>query len=92
MDERGLSVVTPRDDQNHALDDGIMDSLQSGYVQRDKDCLPRQGSDGPWKVTMHYGKDKKMLLEQPIDDGCLEFQASRSNPANSRVTKLTSAA
>ncbi|MCW2857476.1 MAG: hypothetical protein JWR52_3091 [Marmoricola sp.] len=24
---------------------------------------------------MHYGKDSKMLLEEPIDDGLLEFGA-----------------
>lgn len=73
MDQRGLAVVTPRDHQNNALDDGIMDSLQSGYVQRDKDCLPRQGKNAPWQVTMHYGKDKRMLLEQPVEDDRLEF-------------------
>ena len=54
-----------------------MDSLQSGYVQRGKDCLPRQGSAAPWQVTMHYGKDKKALLDQPIEDGCLEFLGER---------------
>lgn len=74
MDQRKLAVVTPRDHENNALDDGIMDSLQSGYVQRDKHCLPRQGKEAPWQVTMHYGKDKKVLLDQPIEDHRLEFQ------------------
>ncbi len=77
MDERGLAVATPRDKGNNALDDGILDSLQSGYVQRDKDCLPRQGREEPWHVAMHYGKDKKVMLEGPIDDGCLEFEPIR---------------
>ncbi len=92
MDERDLAVVTPRDKENHALDDGIMDSLQSGYVQRDKHCLPRQGSEGPWQVTMHYGKDKKVLLNQPIDDGCLEYQAIRKNSSGGNVTPIAAAA
>lgn len=79
MDERGNAVVTPRDSSGaNALDEGILDSLQSGYVQRGKDSLPRQGRSGPWRVLMHYGKDKKVLLDDPIDDGCLEFQAARA--------------
>lgn len=85
MDESNFGVVTPRDKQNHALDDGIMDSLQSGYVQRDKDCSPRRGSAGLWQVTMHYDKDKEVLLNQPIDDGCLEFQAARKNSSGDHV-------
>ncbi len=77
MDQHDLAVVTPRDRNGNALDDGIVDSLQSGYVQRGKGCLPRQGRTAPWKVLMHYGKDKKMLLDQPLEDDCLEFAASR---------------
>ncbi|MGB1558137.1 MAG: hypothetical protein ACPHCJ_10165, partial [Oceanococcaceae bacterium] len=77
MQAQGLAVATPRDTQGNATEEGILDSLQSGYVQRGKDCLPRQGRSGPWRVLMHYGKDKKTLLEAPIDDGCLEFQPAR---------------
>jgi len=76
MDANNLASATPRDSGINITDDGILDSLQSGYVQRDKDCLPRQGLTGPWKVLMHYGKDKKMLVDQPINDGLLEFEAT----------------
>ena len=77
MDQHGLAVVTPRDTGGHASAEGIVDSLQSGYVQRGKQCLPRQGRAGPWRVLMHYGKDRKMLTGQRIDDGCLAFEAER---------------
>lgn len=73
MDDHGHQVATPRDRDRAALDTGILDSLQSGYVQRAKDTLPRQGATNPWKVLMHYGKDSKMLLEEPIADDLLEF-------------------
>lgn len=92
MDAHGLSVVTPRDTQGNALDDGILDSLQSGYVQRGKDSLPRQGRSGPWKVLMHYGKDKKALLEAPIDDGYLVFQRAQPRAAEARVSAVVAAA
>ena len=73
MDESGHTVATPRDVEDCAMDIGMFDQLQSGYVQRGKDTLPRQGSKHPWKVLMHYEKDSKMLLEDPVEDGLLRF-------------------
>ena len=32
-----------------------------------------KASKHPWKVLMHYEKDSKMLLEDPVDDGLLQF-------------------
>ena len=75
MDANGLAVATPRDVEGCELDDGMLDSLQSGYVQRGKDVMPRQGSKLPWKVLMHFEKDSRMLLEDPIVDGALQFEA-----------------
>jgi hypothetical protein len=42
-------------------------------VQRAKNTLPRQGSKHPWKVLMHYDKDSKMLLQDPVVDNLLQF-------------------
>ena len=64
---------SPRDVDDSRTDIGMFDQLNSGYVQRAKDTLPRQGSKHPWKVLMHYEKDSKMLLEDPVDDGLLHF-------------------
>jgi monooxygenase len=75
MDDKGHTVATPRDADDCALDMGMLDQLQSGYVQRAKDTLPRQGSKNPWKVLMHYGQDSKLLLEDPVVDGLLQFEA-----------------
>ena len=73
MDDNGHTVATPRDDEDSAMDIGMLDQLQSGYVQRAKDTLPRQGSKLPWRVLMHYKKDSKMLLEDTVEDGVLKF-------------------
>jgi monooxygenase len=73
MDENGHAVVTPRDAENCATDDGMLDQLQSGYVQRAKDIMPRQGSKLPWQVLMHYEKDSRMLLDESVVDGVLSF-------------------
>ncbi|WP_183092361.1 flavin-containing monooxygenase [Nocardioides stalactiti] len=73
MDDHGYAVATPRDSADSALDIGMVDNLQSGYVQRAKDKFPRQGSTYPWKVLMHYGKDTQMLVEDAIDDTLVQF-------------------
>jgi hypothetical protein len=73
MDDNGYAVATARDVEDCALDGGMLDSLQSGYVQRAKDIMPRQGSKLPWKVLMHYEKDSRMLLEEPVGDDALSF-------------------
>jgi monooxygenase len=62
MDDNGHTVATPRDDEDSAMDIGMFDQLQSGYMQRAKDIVPRQGSKHPWKVLMNYKKGSRMLL------------------------------
>lgn len=76
MDDYGYTVATPRDLENCALDIDMFDQLRSGYVKRGKDTLPRQGSKHPWQVLMHYEKDSKTLLEDPIEDGVLWFEGT----------------
>ncbi|MEE4025479.1 NAD(P)/FAD-dependent oxidoreductase [Gordonia sp. PKS22-38] len=78
MADNGHTVVVPRDTDDQSLGIGMLDALQSGYVQRAKDTLPRQGRSGPWQVRMHYGQDKKMLLDEPVVDGHLQFSSSRA--------------
>jgi cation diffusion facilitator CzcD-associated flavoprotein CzcO len=76
MDDNGYTVATARDVEGCATDGGMFDQLRSGYVQRAKDIMPRQGTKLPWKVLMHYEKDCKMLLDDPVDDGVLKFGAT----------------
>jgi hypothetical protein len=76
MDDHNHTVATPRDVEGSAMDIGMVDQLESGYVQRSKDLWPRQGSKNPWKVLMHYGKDSKMLLQDPVDDHLLQFSTT----------------
>jgi len=81
MDDNGHAVATPGDDEDSRMDVGIMDQLQAGYVLRGQDALPRQGSKHPWKTLMHYKKDSKMLLHDPIDDGLVRFEKATAQPA-----------
>ncbi|MEQ9564591.1 MAG: hypothetical protein RLN85_01995 [Pseudomonadales bacterium] len=76
MKERNLDVVVPRDTGQNKLEEGILDTLSSGYVKRSRNSLPRQGKAYPWRTTMSYGYDKKMLTEDPIEDQFLTFPVS----------------
>jgi monooxygenase len=73
MDDNGYAVATPRDGEGCSTGEGMLDQLQSGYVQRGKDVMPRQGTKLPWQVLMHFEKDSTMLLEDPVVDGALQF-------------------
>lgn len=81
MDANGYRVATPRDAEDCAEDGSVMGALNSGYVKRAADRLPRQGSKLPWRVTNHYSRDKEMLLEEPIEDGILQFERMSQNKA-----------
>jgi cation diffusion facilitator CzcD-associated flavoprotein CzcO len=76
MDAIGAKVFTATAPEGEMQDDNILESLGSGYVQRAKHLLPRQGRDLPWRVLHNYERDRPMLLEQPIEDGLLRFTSA----------------
>jgi monooxygenase len=82
MDRKGYQVVVPRDTENSLGNDTILGSLDAGYIKRAEDRLPRQGTHGPWKASQNYLKDVKILRFEPIEDGYLEFDGRRSQPAS----------
>ncbi|MDX1756077.1 MAG: NAD(P)/FAD-dependent oxidoreductase [Marinobacter sp.] len=73
MQLNNLQEFVPRDREGSATERSVMDSLSSGYIRRASGILPRQGARLPWRVLNDYGKDRSMLLNDPIDDGYLEF-------------------
>lgn len=85
MDRNGLAVARPVDTQGNACDVSMMDRFEPGYIRRAKDRMPRQGRTGPWKVTMHYGHDRKLLLKDPVDDGVLQFDAAPAAAEHSQT-------
>ena len=48
--------------------------LTSGYIQRAKNLLPKQGTRKPWLMNQNYALDVVALRFAPIDDGALEFK------------------
>ena len=78
MDKYGHKVCVPRDTENSATEDTMLGGLDSGYIRRANDRLPRQGSHGPWKASQNYLEDVKILRFDPIEDGYLEFDGKRT--------------
>lgn len=90
MEKRGAGVVRPVDSEGNGTDVGMLDEFAPGYIVRARDRMPRQGRGGPWKVTMHYGKDKKMLVEEPVEDGVLRFEnGAAPESANQQAMKVS---
>jgi monooxygenase len=45
----------------------------SGYVQRARDVLPKQGSKKPWKLYQNYALDMFSLKFSSVEDGVIRF-------------------
>ena len=67
MRKTGVDIATPTPAADVVPERLAMD-LQSGYVQRGADALPRSGNRAPWMVTANYKYDRKELVEGPVTD------------------------
>ena len=73
MDRHDCTHCTPRL-QDHAIaEEPMLVELTSGYVQRARDIMPRQGSDNPWKMHQNYLRDVRSLRFSTVNDGTMEF-------------------
>jgi cyclohexanone monooxygenase len=48
-------------------------SFTSGYVQRARDVLPKQGKIAPWQVNQNYLKDIFLIKYGRLNDGVMRF-------------------
>lgn len=87
MDKHGLRQCTPRDEEGQVQATPFL-GLASGYIQRAKDVLPKQGDRSPWKLYQNYALDLSMLRFGGLEDGYMEF----SNPKMSARAKVKAAA
>ncbi|MEQ9517985.1 MAG: NAD(P)/FAD-dependent oxidoreductase [Parvibaculum sp.] len=88
MDQANVQQATPRlKDQKVEVEPWL--DLTSGYVQRAKDILPKQGTTRPWKLYQNYALDIVMLGYGAVDDGTMEFSkvpaAANVNQARPQV-------
>lgn len=72
MDRHAYTHCTPRL-RDRAIAEEPMLGLTSGYMQRARDTMPRQGPRNPWKMHQNYLRDWLSLRFSPVNDGTLEF-------------------
>lgn len=89
MDAVGAREATPRDHDNCVTDETVME-MQSGYLQRGRHHLPRQGSKAPWKVVQNYFYDLPILKFGSIADDYLQFDQV-NKPKRTGISGLLSA-
>ena len=58
---------------DHSIAEEPMLGLTSGYMQRARDTMPRQGRGNPWKMHQNYLRDVWSLRFSPVNDGTMEF-------------------
>jgi cation diffusion facilitator CzcD-associated flavoprotein CzcO len=73
MDRRGYASCTPRLG-DAPIADGPTLPLTSGYIERAKHLLPKQGMRKPWRMNQNYILDVMALRFGAIEDGALEFR------------------
>ncbi|HKO95654.1 MAG TPA: NAD(P)/FAD-dependent oxidoreductase [Pyrinomonadaceae bacterium] len=78
MDRHGYDVCVPRVNDSELVEEPVID-FTSGYVRRALHLLPRQGSKTPWRLHQNYVKDLSMMRFGRVDDGTMEFKASRED-------------
>ena len=72
MQSRDYAYCTPRRRDPSITEEPAI-TLNSGYLQRSNDLLPKQGSKKPWRLHQNYARDLLALKLGRINDGTMEF-------------------
>jgi len=72
LDNNNLRTVKPII-TDQGLKPELLLNLNSGYINRSQEALPKQGHKAPWKVYQNYIRDYKMLRMDKVNDKQLEF-------------------
>jgi len=73
MDAGAMRVARPRKRDDSIAEQPAID-FSSGYIQRAKDVLPKQGSKRPWRLHQNYALDMLEFRFASVNDGTMEFQ------------------
>jgi cation diffusion facilitator CzcD-associated flavoprotein CzcO len=80
MDQHGQGVVTPLAPAPDETLSPLID-LQSGYVTRSVDELPRQGPEAPWRLHQNYPRDLLLMRRGSVADEGVRFSSAPSGVA-----------
>lgn len=72
MDKKGAQVCVPQNDDPTVKEEPWL-NLNSGYILRVADKLPKQGSKMPWRLRQNYVLDIMNLRHGSLEDGVMQF-------------------
>jgi monooxygenase len=75
MDAHGHTICYPQISESDMATRPLL-GVAAGYVERSIDQFPRQGDHGPWRTSMEYRTDVKMLRVGPVEDDNLRFSTT----------------
>jgi cation diffusion facilitator CzcD-associated flavoprotein CzcO len=75
MDAHGYTECLPRRPEGMAGEESAV-ALTSGYVERARASLPRQGSRRPWRTYNNYVRDLMIMRFGQLNDGTIRFSRS----------------
>ena len=70
----GADIATPYLPSDHGMADEDYFNLNSGYITRSTDILPKNGDRWPWQLNMDYLSDRKQMAATRVVDGVLRFE------------------
>ncbi|MGB5724332.1 MAG: NAD(P)/FAD-dependent oxidoreductase [Parasphingorhabdus sp.] len=79
MDATSTRIANPV--LNAELEQEELFDFSSGYIQRSLSELPRNSTAMPWKLNQDYLFDRNVLLNDPVDDGVIQFYGPNSQRA-----------
>ena len=71
-------VLTPAMEAKLEVED-IFEGFSSGYLARGKDINPKNATAYPWRLNQEYVLDRKLMENDPVDDGILVFSKAGAN-------------
>ena len=72
MDAQGYDWCAPRRRDGSITEEPSL-PLTSGYVERARHLMPKQGSKRPWKLYQNYLMDLTLMRFGSVNDGTMEF-------------------
>lgn len=90
MDAKGVSIANPKLNNPDMPRLPFVAEFSSGYFTRSLDQLPSNGDRHPWRAIQNYAVEKKILLNEPVDDGVMIFENPPPNTDANNALKRSS--
>ncbi len=89
MDATSTRIANPV--LSETVEEEELFDFSSGYIQRSINELPRNSTKMPWKLNQDYLFDKKVLLNEAVDDGVIQFYGPNSQTVEDSEPALEAA-